>query len=78
MNLNRRKSKKNSYVRYIRLLNNMSIGELAYKANIDRMQLEKIESGTVPCSELNARRIATLFGAPYDWQSFVTRPVQYA
>jgi len=78
LNLNRRRSKKNSRVRYVRLINNMTVGELAYKANIDRVHLEKIESGSAPCTELNARRIAELFGMPCEWESFVTRPVQYA
>jgi DNA-binding XRE family transcriptional regulator len=78
MSLNRRISKKRSHVRYLRLLNNVTIGELAYKAKIDRLTLEKIEMGAVPCSELNARRIATFFGTPYEWESFVTRPVEYA
>lgn len=78
MNLNRRKSKKNSQVRYLRLMNNMSVSELAYRANINRLHLEKIEMGSVPCSELNARRIAALFGTPYEWERFVTKPVHYA
>lgn len=54
------------------------MGELAYKAKIDRLTLEKIEMGSAPCSELNARRIATFFGTPYEWERFVTRAVQYA
>ena len=78
MKQNRRKSKKRSYVRYIRLINNMTVGELAYRAKIDPLHLDKIERGAVPCTELNARRIATLFGAPYEWESFVTKPVEYA
>ena len=56
----------------------MTVGELAYRAKIDPLHLDKIERGAVPCTELNARRIATLFGAPYEWESFVTRPVEYA
>lgn len=74
----KRRSRKKSYVRYLRLLNNVTVGELAYKAGIDRLTLEKIEMGAAPCSELNARRIASFFGTPYEWQSFVTRPVEYA
>jgi len=77
MRLCKRRSKKRSYVRYLRLLNNISIGELAYKANIDPLTLNKIELGVVPCSELNARRLAEFFGQPCDWESFLTRSLEY-
>lgn len=50
----------------------MSVGELAYKARIDPLTLEKIERGVSPCSELNARRIAAIFGTPYEWETFLT------
>lgn len=72
MKFTKRRSRKNSRVRYLRLINNMTIGELAYKSNIDRMHLEKIEMGSVPCSELNARRLAELFGTPREWKILVS------
>lgn len=78
MGKTRRKSRKNSQVRYTRLINNMTVSELAYKADIDRMHLERIESGSSPCTEQTARRLAELFGTPNEWERFVTRAIQYA
>ena len=75
--MQKRRSKKNSHVRYLRLLKCMTVGELAYKARIDPLMLEKIERGVSPCSELNARRIASIFGTPYEWERFVTERVQH-
>lgn len=69
--ISKRKSRRNSKVRYLRLINNMTVGELAYKTQIDRFYLEKIEAGSVPCSELYARRIAEYFGKPCEWKIFV-------
>lgn len=73
----RRRSKKRSYIRYVRLMKNLTLGELSYKTGIDRMHLQRIESGTVRCTEENARIIANFLGCS-DWESFETKQVIYA
>lgn len=71
--LRRTNNKKASFVRYMRLINNMTKGELCYKANLARSVLDEIENGTTRCTELNARRLAEVFGMPYEWERFLTK-----
>ena len=71
--MNKLVSKRNTQVRYMRLINNMTISELAYKSKIEQRQLEKIERGAAACTELNARRLAEFFGLAYEWRNFVIK-----
>ena len=76
--MNKRRSRKNSKVRYLRLMNNMTLSELAYAINMDRMHLDRIEMGVLPCTEEKARLIAEYFDIPNDYEKLITRPVEYA
>jgi len=68
-----RRSKRDSLVRYLRLINCMTVKQVAYKAKINNTHLKEIEAGTRECSELTARRLSTLFGLAYDWQKLITK-----
>ena len=65
-----RTTKKHKLLRYLRLLNSMTISELAYKAKVNFTHLEEIENGTRLCSELTARRLASYFDMPKEWEQF--------